>query len=197
MNLIDFKMVTQRVLYENYFERVAQVDKSVLFIKNFTKDVTEKDITALSKDIEEVQLRTIFSKKVDNQRCAFFSGLIICISFLSGKEAHTPLGNIKTGIFCKKIGAGTHRLKLFVFIFSDEIFDLVPSIHYWYFYTFLNKCRCPVILYSPIRLYGGMNKSLPRMESTGIEYPHKTKIRHKTQNVNAKHLRCQCIVSGR
>ena len=130
MNLIDFKMVTQRVLYENYFERVAQVDKSVLFIKNFTKDVTEKDITALSKDIEEVQLRTIFSKKVDNQRCAFFSGLIICISFLSGKEAHTPLGNIKTGIFCKKIGAGTHRLKLFVFIFSDEIFDLVPSIHY-------------------------------------------------------------------
>src|SRR6218665_2260162 len=117
-------------LKQKYFERVAQVDKSVLFIKNFTKDVTEKDITALSKDIEEVQLRTIFSKKVDNQRCAFFSGLIICISFLSGKEAHTPLGNIKTGIFCKKIGAGTHRLKLFVFIFSDEIFDLVPSIHY-------------------------------------------------------------------
>src|SRR6218665_2188998 len=27
--------------------------------------------------------------------------------------------------------------------------------------------------------------------------PLKTKIRHKTQNVNAKHLQCQCIVSGR
>jgi len=37
----------------------------------------------------------------------------------------------------------------------------------------------------------------PRIESTGIEYPLKTKIRHKTQNVNAKHLQCQCIVSGR
>jgi len=35
------------------------------------------------------------------------------------------------------------------------------------------------------------------MESTGIEYPLKTKIRHNTQNVNAKHLRCQCLVSGR
>src|SRR6218665_2931668 len=35
------------------------------------------------------------------------------------------------------------------------------------------------------------------MESTGIEYPPKTKIRHKTQNVNAKHLQCQCLVSGR
>jgi len=36
------------------------------------------------------------------------------------------------------------------------------------------------------------------MKSTGIEYiPIKTKIRHKTQNVNAKHLRCQFIVSGR
>src|SRR6218665_297035 len=34
------------------------------------------------------------------------------------------------------------------------------------------------------------------MESTGIEYPPKTKIGHKTQNVNVKHLRCQCIVSG-
>ena len=41
-----------------------------------------------------------------------------------------------------------------------------------------------------------MNKYIPRMESTGIEYPLKTKIRHKTQNVNAKNLRCQCIVSG-
>jgi len=35
------------------------------------------------------------------------------------------------------------------------------------------------------------------MESTGIEYPLKTKIRHNTQNVNAKDLQCQCIVSGR
>jgi len=35
------------------------------------------------------------------------------------------------------------------------------------------------------------------MESIGIEYPLKTKIKHKTQNVNAKHFQCQCIVSGR
>src|SRR6218665_814968 len=35
------------------------------------------------------------------------------------------------------------------------------------------------------------------MKSTGIEYPRKTKIRHKTQNVNGKHLQCQCIISGR
>src|SRR6218665_217977 len=35
------------------------------------------------------------------------------------------------------------------------------------------------------------------MESTGIDYPLKTKIRHKTQNVNAKHSQCQCIISGR
>ena len=35
------------------------------------------------------------------------------------------------------------------------------------------------------------------MESTGIEYPLKTKIRHKTQNVNDKYLQCQCIVSRR
>ena len=34
------------------------------------------------------------------------------------------------------------------------------------------------------------------MESTGIEYPLQTEIRHKTQNVNAKYLQCQCIVSG-
>src|SRR6218665_4219428 len=27
--------------------------------------------------------------------------------------------------------------------------------------------------------------------------PLKTEIRHKTQNVIAKHLQCQCIVSGR
>ena len=33
------------------------------------------------------------------------------------------------------------------------------------------NCRCPVILYPPIRLSGGMNKSIPRLESTGIEYP--------------------------
>ena len=33
------------------------------------------------------------------------------------------------------------------------------------------------------------------MKSTGI--PLKTKIRNKTQNVNAKHFLCQCIVSGR
>jgi len=35
------------------------------------------------------------------------------------------------------------------------------------------------------------------MESTGIKYPLKTKIKHKTQDVNAKHSQCQCIVSGR
>jgi len=34
------------------------------------------------------------------------------------------------------------------------------------------------------------------MESTGIGYPLKAKIRHKTQNVKAKHSQCQCIVSG-
>src|SRR6218665_191952 len=50
----------------------------------------------------------------------------------------------------------------------------------------------------PHKTIRGMNINLsPRMESTSIEYPLKTKIRHKTQNVNAKHLRCQCIVSGR
>ena len=51
---------------------------------------------------------------------------------------------------------------------------------------------------SPHKTIRRMNKSTPRMESTGIEcIPLKTKIRYKTQNVNAKHLRCQCIVSGR
>src|SRR6218665_2530471 len=58
--------------------------------------------------------------------------------------------------------------------------------------------RCPVILYPPIRLSGGMNKSI---HPDGINRyrvsPLKLKIRHKTQNVNAKHLRCQCIISGR
>src|SRR6218665_175961 len=43
----------------------------------------------------------------------------------------------------------------------------------------------------------GVNKSIP---PDGINRytvsPLKTKIRLKTQNVNAKHLRCQCIVSG-
>jgi len=50
---------------------------------------------------------------------------------------------------------------------------------------------------SPHKTIRGMNKSIPRMESTGIEYPLKTKIRHKTQNVNAKHFQCQCTASGR
>ena len=35
------------------------------------------------------------------------------------------------------------------------------------------------------------------MEYTSIEYPLKTKIRYKTQPVNAKHMQCQCIVSER
>ena len=39
--------------------------------------------------------------------------------------------------------------------------------------------------------------SMSMMESTGIEYPPlKTKIILKTQNVNAEHLWCQCMVSG-
>src|SRR6218665_2483649 len=37
-----------------------------------------------------------------------------------------------------------------------------------------------------------MNKSIPQTESTGIDYSLKTKIRHKTKNVNATHLQCQC-----
>src|SRR6218665_2041934 len=48
---------------------------------------------------------------------------------------------------------------------------------------------------SPMRLSGGLNKSIPRMESTKIEYPLKLKLDIK-HNVNAKHLQCQCIVSG-
>jgi len=50
---------------------------------------------------------------------------------------------------------------------------------------------------SPHKTIRWMNNSNPRMESTGIEYPLKTKILHKTQNVNVKHLQRQCIVSGR
>src|SRR6218665_1059696 len=55
-------------------------------------------------------------------------------------------------------------------------------------------CRCPVF---PIRLSGGWINLSPRMESAGIEF--EIKIRHKTQNVNAKPSQCQCwpIVSGR
>jgi|SRR6218665_1023550 len=58
--------------------------------------------------------------------------------------------------------------------------------------------QCPVILY-PHKTIRGMNKSIP---PEGINLyrssiPLKTKIRPKTQNVNAKHLQCQCIVSGR
>jgi len=33
------------------------------------------------------------------------------------------------------------------------------------------------------------------MDYTGIEYPLKTNIRHKTQTVNAKHMQHQCIIS--
>jgi len=32
---------------------------------------------------------------------------------------------------------------------------------------------------SPYKTIRGMNKSIPRMEYTGIEYPLKTKIRHR------------------
>jgi len=42
-----------------------------------------------------------------------------------------------------------------------------------------------------------MNSLSPRMESTGIEYPLKTKIIHKTQNVNAKHLHVVSMYSFR
>jgi len=43
-----------------------------------------------------------------------------------------------------------------------------------------------------------MNKSIsPDGINLYIVSPLKTKIRHKTQNVNDKHLQCQCIVSGR
>src|SRR6218665_298319 len=50
---------------------------------------------------------------------------------------------------------------------------------------------------SLIRLSEGLISLSTWMESTGINYPLKTKIRHKTQNVNAKHLHFQCTVSGR
>src|SRR6218665_334112 len=51
---------------------------------------------------------------------------------------------------------------------------------------------------SPIRQSGEMNKSIPPGWNQPVySIPLKTKIRHKTQNVNAKHLQCQCIVSGR
>jgi len=39
-----------------------------------------------------------------------------------------------------------------------------------------------------------MNKSVSQMDYTGIEYPLRTNIRHKTQPVDAKHIQCQCIV---
>src|SRR6218665_980592 len=60
----------------------------------------------------------------------------------------------------------------------------------------LHVCfRCPMILYPPMRLSGGMNKSIP---PDGINRyrvsPLKLKLDIK-QNVNDKHL--QCIVSGR
>jgi len=44
-----------------------------------------------------------------------------------------------------------------------------------------------------------MNKSIPPdgINRYRVYYPIKTKIRHRTQNVNAKHLQSQCIVSGR
>ena len=62
------------------------------------------------------------------------------------------------------------------------------------FATSAAQCRCPVILYPPIRLSGEMNKSIPpdRMNRYRVS-PLKL---HKTQNINAKHLQCQCIVSG-
>src|SRR6218665_3678530 len=49
---------------------------------------------------------------------------------------------------------------------------------------------------SPMRLSGGLNKSIPRMESTKIEYSLKLKLNIKN-NINAKHFQCQCIISGR
>src|SRR6218665_764590 len=43
----------------------------------------------------------------------------------------------------------------------------------------------------------GMNKSIPLDGINRYRVSLKTKIRHKTQPVNAKHMQCQCIVSGR
>jgi len=48
-------------------------------------------------------------------------------------------------------------------------------------------CRLPVILYPPHKTIRGMNKSIPRMESTGIEYPPlklKLDLKHKMLMLN-------------
>src|SRR6218665_4070400 len=43
-----------------------------------------------------------------------------------------------------------------------------------------------------------MNKSIyPGWNYPVYSIPLKNKIRHNTQNVNAKHLQCQCIILGR
>src|SRR6218665_1231326 len=62
------------------------------------------------------------------------------------------------------------------------------------------EIRCDAVsrhIVSPMRLSGGVNKSIPQMESTGIEYsPLKLKldIKHKMLMLNT--LQCQYIVSG-
>src|SRR6218665_480689 len=69
---------------------------------------------------------------------------------------------------------------------------------YSVFYISAELIRCPVILYPPIKTIRGRRNLSPRMEITGIQSIYlKIKIRHTIQNVNAKVLQCQCIVSER
>ena len=63
---------------------------------------------------------------------------------------------------------------------------------------FIHAQMPAVILYSLRRLSGGDEQVYPPGWNQPVQSIHlKTKIRHKTRNVDANHFQCRCLVSGR